>query len=157
MKKTTATITTLTLAAFLAGCGDKAPPENTAAAAGTTQGHDGSDDHDHEHDEVPLGTFTIGDMEVEAAQSHGLLEPGKEGHLVIKLPHNDAGATVVRAWIGSEDRTLSTVGLGEYAASHDDYDIHALAPDPLPEDAQWWVEVERPDGTRALGAITPIK
>ena len=168
--KTATTITALSVAAFLTSCGDKehdhadSQSHDHGTETADAHGHDhagdeGDHDHayetDHDHDAVPLGTFTAGDMEIEAAQSHGNVEPGKEGHLVIKLPHNDAGATVVRAWIGTDDRTLSTVGRGEYAADHDDYDIHAMAPDPLPENTMWWVEVEKPDGTKAIGSIAP--
>ena len=111
---------------------------------------------DHAHDEDPLGTITLGEHTVELKQGHGAVEAGKEGHLVVKLPYNDAGATVVRAWIGTEDRTLSYVGKGEYAPSHDDYDIHASAPDPLPENAMWWVEIVQPDGTKLSGSIKPL-
>ncbi len=114
------------------------------------------DDHDHAHDEVDLEPVMIGDMRVELAQSHGGLAAGKEGHLVVKLPYNDNGATIVRAWIGGEDRTLSMVGRGEYAPSHDDYDIHAVAPDPLPENTMWWIEIEKPDGAKVVGAAKPI-
>ena len=63
---------------------------------------------------------------------------------------------MVRAWVGTQDRTLSYVGKGEYAPSHDDYNIHATAPDPLPEKPMWWVEIERPDGTKLLGAAEPL-
>lgn len=62
----------------------------------------------------------------------------------------------MRAWIGTEDRTLSYVGKGEYAASHDDYDIHAVAPDPLPPGAKWWIEIEKPDGSKGIGSAEPI-
>lgn len=161
MKTKTATIiSALTFAAFLTSCGEKEHGHDHGTETAEAHGHEhaegeGHGDHDHEHDEVPLGTFTAGDMEIEAAQSHGNLEAGKEGHLVIKLPHNDAGATVVRAWIGTEDRTLSTVGRGEYAASHDDYDIHAMAPNPLPEGTKWWVEIEKPDGSKSIGSVAP--
>ena len=48
------------------------------------------------------------------------------------------------------------VGLGEYAASHDDYDVHAMAPAQLPVDALWWIEIEKPDGTTAIGSARPI-
>lgn len=121
--------------------------------------HEGEmgEDHDHAHDEVSLGTVTIGDMKVELAQGHGKVEAGKESHLVVKLPYNDGGETVVRAWIGTEDRTLSLVGKGEYAPSHDDYDVHAVAPDPLPENAEWWIEIEKPDGTKAVGSARLLK
>ncbi len=84
-----------------------------------------------------------------------MIEAGKEGHLIIKLPYKDDGSTVVRAWIGTEDRTVSAVGKGEYAPSHNDYDIHTIAPTPLPADAKWWVEVEKPDGTKVVGSVAP--
>ena len=85
------------------------------------------------------------------------MKGGKESHLVVKLPYNDKGETVVRAWIGTEDRTRSTVGKGDYASSHDDYDIHAVAPKPLPWKAKWWIEIEKPDGTKAVGSIPLLK
>lgn len=115
-----------------------------------------SGEEEHEHAEDPLGTVRIGDLDVELAQGHGGVVAGKEGHLVVKLPYSDDGATIVRAWIGTEDRTLSYVGKGEYAPSHDDYDVHATAPDPLPEEPMWWVEVEKPDGTRLVGSVEPL-
>lgn len=113
-------------------------------------------EEDHAHDETPLDPATIGDMTVELAQSHGAIQAGQEGHLVVKLPYNDNGATVVRAWIGGQDRTLSFVGKGEYAHSHDDYDIHAIAPDPLPANTMWWIEIEKPDGAKVVGSAKPI-
>ena len=119
---------------------------------------DGGHEHDaegHGHDEVPLGEVQIGPHRVRLAQGHGLLSAGEEGHLVVALPFTDGGETTVRAWIGSEDRASSFVGRGEYAAEHDDYDVHATAPDPLPANARWWVELELPDGARHVGSIPP--
>ena len=125
---------------------------------GHGHGHDHEHDHDdHDHgEEMPLPPLVIGDLSIECNQAHGPLEAGVEGHLVVKLPYSDDGASVVRAWIGGEDRTMSMVGLGVYAASHDDYDIHTMAPDPLPNDVRWWIEIERPDGTTLLGSVAPI-
>ena len=154
MKELNISITTLAVAALLAGCdqsGNTTPPP--PAENGTAM----HDEEEHEHDEVPLGKFDIGGITVGAGQGHGAVEAGKEGHLVIKLPYQDQGATVLRAWIGIEDRTLSSVGKGEYAASHDDYDIHVVAPDPLPEGTGWWLEIEKPDGTRAVGSFPLLK
>jgi hypothetical protein len=152
---------------------DHAPASQQPAAGGDTHVHadgsthaahepdpashtDASGDHAHHDDEVALDPATIGEMTVELAQGHGAVEPGKEGHLIVKLPYNDNGATIVRAWIGTEDRTLSYVGRGDYAPSHDDYDIHAMAPDPLPENTMWWIEIEKPDGTKVIGSAVPI-
>jgi hypothetical protein len=143
----------LTLSALLVSCGEKETTGSAPAADGGTAAAE--EEPDHAHDEVSLGIFTAGGMEIEAAQGHGMVEAGKEGHLVIKLPYKDDGASVVRAWIGTEDRTMSAVGKGEYAPSHDDYDIHSIAPTPLPAGAKWWVEVEKPDGTKAVGSIAP--
>ena len=155
MKKLNKSITILALAGLFAGCGDseKESPPTTPAASDAAK----EQEQDHAHDEVSLGKFDIGGNIVEAAQGHGNVEAGKEGHLVIKLPYKDEGATVVRAWIGVEDRTLSSVGRGEYAPSHDDYDIHTVAPDPLADGTKWWLELEKPDGTKAIGSFPLLK
>lgn len=145
------------LAMPLAGCERKPNSPSPAPTTGTSSDTPKNEDHGHEHDEVSLGKFDINGIMVEAAQGHGKVEAGKEGHLVIKLPYKDNGSTIVRAWIGTEDRTLSAVGKGDYAASHDDYDIHAVAPDPLPADAKWWVEIEKPDGTKSVGSFPLLK
>ena len=155
----------------LSGCGDSAPSGDNHAsgvhthADGSTHADhtnvsktetDQMGDEDHSHDETALDPATVGDITLELAQGHGAVRAGQEGHLVVKLPYNDNGETVVRAWIGTEDRTLSMVGKGEYAPSHDDYDIHAMAPDPLPENTMWWIEIEKPDGTKVVGSAKPI-
>lgn len=164
---TTASLAILaTLGLTLSGCRES--DDDHAHGPDTHQHADGSThsdhadnaataDSDHAHDETPLDPATIGDMTIALAQGHGPVGAGKESHLVVKLPYNDSGATVVRAWIGTEDRTRSFVGKGEYAPSHDDYDIHATAPDPLPENALWWIEIERPDGTKVLGSAAPLR
>ena len=139
----------------LAACSDKPQDKNTDASkdAASTKAPAAMD---HSHDEVSIGTTLIGGETVKLAQGHGIMIAGHESHLVIKLPTNDGGATVVRAWVGTSDRTKSFVAKGTYAASHDDYDVHADAPDPLPEGVQWWIEVEKPDGTKAVGSANPI-
>lgn len=159
------------VALTLVGCGESSSkpagqPAPASSSAGDTHVHDDGTTHadhdeeapaeDHAHDETPIGTATIGDMRVELAQGHGAVAAGQEGHLVVKLPYNDGGATIVRAWIGTEDRTLSFVGKGEYAPDHDDYDIHAMAPTPLPANAMWWIEIEKPDGAKVVGSAKPI-
>lgn len=152
------------------GCKKDSSDGKAAPASEPTVLAEGQDDHDHEHtgedheadhehghgEEIDIGSMQAGDLSIALAQGHGKVEPGKEMHLVVKLPYKDEGATVVRAWIGTSDRTASFVGKGEYAASHDDYDVHAIAPDPLPEKAMWWVEIEKPDGTKVVGSAKPI-
>jgi len=162
MMKTSILALALSTPLWLVGCGESAGEDNdegthTHADGTVHRDHEDSEDEGHEHgEEVPLEDATIGEMTVALKQAHGAVEPGKQGHLVVKLPYNDDGATTVRAWIGTEDSTLSIVGKGEYAPSHDDYDIHTIAPDPLPENAMWWIEIEKPDGTKAVGKAKPI-
>ena len=144
----------LALLAPIAACGgadEGAGP--TSAGAEQTPAAEQADGHAHAEDS--LGAITIGDMRVELSQGHGAVAAGKECHLVVKLPYSDQGATTVRAWIGTFDKTASYVGKGEYASDHDDYDVHATAPDPLPADAMWWVELEKPDGVRVAGSAKP--
>ena len=140
---------------------ERESPEVQGHAEGAAAGHEHEEGEAHGHghggdEEVGLGTVTIGDLKVSLAQGHGKVAAAKEGHLVVKLPYNDKGATTVRAWIGTEDRTLSLVGKGGYAPSHDDYDVHAIAPDPLPKNVMWWIEVQKPDGTKLVGSIKPL-
>lgn len=147
-------IPVMSLAALLTSCDNKESdsPKDTKPDSSANK-----EEEEHAHDDVALGEFEIGGMMVKAAQGHGNVEPGKESHLVVTLPYKDDGQTVTRAWIGTEDRTLSTVGKGEYAASHNDYDIHAIAPNPLPEGTKWWLEIEKPDGTKSVGSIPLLK
>jgi hypothetical protein len=147
------------LALAIFGCGKEADDHadhdhaDHDHAAHDDQGH-ATHDPAHDHgDEVPLGSTMVGDIKVECAQGHGEATPGKELHLGVKLIESDKGASTVRAWIGTEDRLASVVAKAEYAASHDDYDVHAVCPDPLPEDAMWWIEITGADGTSAVGSI----
>jgi len=155
MKKFHKIIPVMSLAALLVSCDKKeeSAPRDTKSDTSVTP----PTEEEHAHDEVALGEFDIAGNIVKAAQGHGSVEPGKEGHLVITLPYKDDGETITRAWIGTADRTLSSVGKGEYAPSHDDYDIHAIAPEPLPAGAKWWLEIEKPDGTKAVGSIPLLK
>jgi len=150
----------LTLFVPIAACGgsdgDPSPPAGAPDPSSSAAAPQAAPAAEHAHDEQPLGAATIGDLEVELAQGHGPLVAGEEAHLVVKLPYSDGGATVVRAWIGTQDRTASYVGKGEYARAHDDYDVHATAPDPLPADPLWWIELETPGGTKLLGSAKPI-
>ncbi len=157
-------VTTSTMLIWACGsAGDSDPPSTQSGththADGTT--HDAHQEkmpttQGHAHDEAPIGTVSIGSLQVDLTQGHGVIAAGKEGHLVVKLPYSDKGETVVRAWLGTEDRTLSMVGRGQYAASPDNYDIHAVAPTPLPANTLWWIEITKPDGTSIVGSAKPI-
>jgi hypothetical protein len=158
MKLLVNTIPAIVIGTLLVGCEKKETTATAETKPDTKENPVVKEDHgDHAHDEVDLGQFDVGGNKVKAAQGHGNVEAGKEGHLVITLPYKDNGETIIRAWIGTADRTLSSVGKGEYAPSHDDYDIHAIAPAQLPANAKWWLEIEKPDGTKAVGSIPLLK
>ena len=114
------------------------------------------DEGDHDHEMVPLGVARLGELEVNLAQGHGGIAAGKENHLVVTLPYSDGGASVVRVWIGTEDRTKSMVSKADFDTERGSYDVHATAPSPLPQNAQWWVEIQKPDGTKVVGAADAI-
>ena len=134
----------------------KPPAGGHTHADGTHHAPHGSDAPVDDHAGAKIGPAQIGGMKVELAQGHGAIAAGKESHLVVRLPYEDSGATIVRAWIGSQDRTLSMVGRGDYSASPSRYDIHATAPSPLPANPMWWIEIQKPDGTKVVGSATPI-
>lgn len=123
---------------------------------------DGSTHDDHKagmqdvHEEIQLEPVSIGSMRINLTQNHGPVNAGKEEHLILKFLEGGDEINAVRAWIGTEDRTLSYVGKGEYNIINDAYDIHATAPDPLPESVMWWIEIEKLDGTKMVGSAKPI-
>lgn len=174
--------TALTIA--ITGCNEKntgSSGSNAKPAASSSHDHDDHDDHDgHDHDEhdghdhsdhddhdghdhgghshgdeVALGSTIVGEYEVECWQAHGELAAGKELYITVKLPFDDQGKSVVRVWIGTEDRLASVVGRADYSASGKKYEAHAEAPSPLPAGAAWWIEIEQPDGSLHIGTIKP--
>jgi hypothetical protein len=172
------TIARIMLAAGLATALSLTACEEQTGGSGSSTAHEHveGDGHDHDHAEgdhshgdgehtgdghdahelVSLGTATVGEIEVEAFQGHGEAAPGKELHLVVKLGEGDTGGATVRGWIGTDDRFQSVVALAEFSATEGGYELHAVAPDPLPESASWWIEVQLPDGTAHVGSM-PLK
>lgn len=111
-------------------------------------------DHDDGHESIVLDPITIEGMSIQLTQNHGPVNAGEEEHLIIKV--DDADILAVRVWIGTEDRTLSFVGKGEYAVINDAFEAHTMAPDPLPENAMWWIEIEKADGSKVIGSAQPV-
>lgn len=111
-------------------------------------------DHADEHESIELDMIMIDGMSLELTQNHGPVDAGEEEHLIVKV--DGADVLAVRVWIGTEDRTLSFVGKGEYSATTGVYEVHTMAPDPLPENTMWWIEIEKTDGTNVLGSAQPV-
>lgn len=137
--------------------------DSASPSAGTHTHADGSthdkhaDGQEDMHQEIPLEEITIIGMNIQLTQNHGTVSAGEEEHLIVQIGNGDTDIVGVRAWIGSEDRTLSYVGKGEYSIINDAYDIHTMAPEPLDENAKWWIEIELPDGTRHTGSAELVK
>jgi len=143
----------------LGGCGehgaehaDEHGGEAHEHAPGET--HEGADDHGHEHDaaaEHDLGSATIGAHTVRAVR-YGELTPGEESDVDITVSGDAAGApAAVRVWIGVEDGSGSMKSRAESEGDH--FHAHVEAPDPMPEGAMLWVEIEGADGQTAAGSF----
>lgn len=138
--------------------------DDTASTTDSSHTHaDGSihtdhaDDHADSLQKIPLDALVINGMGIQLSQNHGPVGAGDEEHLIVKIDNGDADIIGVRAWIGTEDRTLSYVGKGEYSVINDAYDIHTSAPDALDDNTMWWIEIEMADGTKHTGSVKPMK
>ena len=132
---------------LLPACGhdhDHAHPPTTANG---TAAPGGTDHHGAPH---PLGAVKCGAFEFAVTQL-GDLAAGREAAFEVAAASGAAVPATVRAWIGAADAkgsrkarlTAETTG-----RLHG----HVEAPNPLPDDAQLWLEVDGSDGT-ATGAI----
>ncbi|MFM1919781.1 MAG: hypothetical protein RLZZ303_1415 [Candidatus Hydrogenedentota bacterium] len=75
----------------------------------------------------------------------------KDGHFNIDV--KGAEVKAVRIWVGPED--ASGVMVAKTEPEHGYHHGHVEMPDPIPADAQLWIEIEAPDGTLHKGA-TPL-
>jgi hypothetical protein len=108
-------------------------------------------DHDHAASTSTaqsLGTITVSGFEMEVIQD-GKIEAGKEATFEIRIK-GDKDPTAVRVWIGVESGRGSAKGK---AHRHGDkMEVHADAPDPIPDDAKLWIEVET-DAGKSKGSV----
>jgi len=150
-------ITALSLALGLAlamnACNESSSSSDSHAHGDDTHTHaEESHATDDMHESIPLGSIMIDNITVELTQNYGKVDPGEEEHLVVKIPQGDPETLTVRAWIGTEDKTRSYVGKGEYSAVQGVFDIHIIAPESFDPDAKWWIEIEKPDGSVHTGS-----
>ncbi|MGJ8635575.1 MAG: hypothetical protein ACSHX5_01835 [Phycisphaerales bacterium] len=148
----------LGLALSMNACTEQSSSSSSHSHGDETHSHT-EDNHAAEdmHESIPLGSMMINDFTVELAQGHGAVHAGEEEHLIVKLQSSEDEVLAIRAWIGTEDKTLSYVGKGEYSADRDVYDVHMIAPQSLDPDAMWWVELELRDGTIKTGSMKVIQ
>ena len=109
------------LSALLVGCGEKKtatandhghPHKEGEAHDEPQAGKKTEEAHDHAHDEVALGKFKAGELEIEAAQGHGNVEAGKEGAQGAAVVAHGAGAEPAVAFGGTGEAVISTLTAG---------------------------------------------
>ena len=158
MKPITVLSLSLGLALSMNACTEQSSTPSSHSHGDETHSH-AEESHAAEdlHESIPLGSINISDLRVELTQNHGVVDPGEEEHLIIKFTDGDQSTMTVRAWIGTEDKTRSFVGIGEYSADQGVFDIHTVAPDNLLPDAKWWIEIEKTDGSVHMGSSKLVR
>jgi len=147
----------------LTACEQTEPSDDHTDATGDGHTHGPGEDHDHEgesgdagheHDEGEphdLGAATIGTLEVHATR-YGDVAAGAETSVDISVTgEGGAQPAAVRIWIGTEDARGSLKALADAEGDH--YHAHVQAPDPLPQGAALWIEVESAAGERSAGSF----
>lgn len=130
-----------------------APPTEApkpAAPQSPTAGHTG--------EVVELGTVTIGEWTVRAARDKSEIKAGGDAPIDVWLTTSDgkpATVAVVRFWIGLEDAKVSRKARAdiEDPRQPNHWHTHADVPDPIPENARLWVEIERDQNETTVGSF----
>ena len=150
----------LAATASLSGCdntGGKTTGGTTTGGTttgGTTGGTTTGDDHDHDHDEgdhdhdhgtgesLELGQAQAGPFTIRATRDSAAIAAGGEALVDVWVTGGTVGA--VRLWVGTQDGAGSVRARAEAADADEPnrYHTHAEVPDPMPEGAMLWVEVE---------------
>lgn len=166
-----ATVSLVLSLAMMVGCDSKqkqdaAPPtakvdehgHDPAIHAGESkEAHEG---HEHEGEAAghqhhagekhDLGTIKVGDFEVTASYS-GTIAPGKEVDVDLSLKGERGKVAAIRSWIGAQDAKGSIKA--KAAPEGEGYHAEVEAPEPLPEGAAVWVEIETNQGQTLIGSL----
>jgi hypothetical protein len=102
----------------------------------------------HDAKSVSLGTVKIGDYEVEAFQE-GKVTAGKEATFQLKLK-GPGEPDAIRVWIGIESGRGSAKGKAHKHGQT--IEAHCDVPNPIPENAQLWIELDTA-GTKLKAAL----
>lgn len=95
-----------------------------------------------------LPEFTAGPYQVLPKYEESLAD----GHINLYVTGGPVEA--VRIWVGEEDPAGALVVKSEI--ENDYYHGHLEMPNPIPESARLWAEIESPDGTTVKGS-TPLQ
>jgi hypothetical protein len=135
--------TTFLAAALITGCGGQQQPE----AGGESTDMDANIEIEAP-EAPPMRDFTaatIGPYEVQPMFEEEI----EDGHYNIKIV-SGGEVNAVRVWVGPEDASGVMVAKG--ATEFDYHHCHVELPDPLPEDAKLWIEIESPKGELFKGS-----
>lgn len=138
----------------LMSCGAEKPAGHPATpempkAAGTAAGHGSGQ-------VIELGTNTIGPYSARASRDQGDILAGKDAPIDVWVDGANAPkVAAVRFWIGSEDAKKSIKARAEieFPDQPNHWHTHAEIPDPLPEGARLWVEIEDEKGVVTRGSF----
>lgn len=151
--------------AMMFGCEKKADQAGSGSAPTAQKdkhGHEVGSQDEHEHatedaghehragEKHDLGTVKVGEFDVTALYS-GTLTPGKQVDIDLTFKGESAKVVTIRAWIGAKDAKGSIKA--KAAPEGSGFHAEVEAPDPLPEGAALWVEIETNQGQELLGSL----
>jgi hypothetical protein len=106
-----------------------------------------ADDGDpHKREKLDLGEKKVGEYTVKATQ-YGKLKPGEETLFVV-APSGGAKPKAIRAWVGIESADGSAKAKAE--EEEGEQHCHVEVPKPIPDKAQFWVELETEAGKKKV-------
>ena len=97
-----------------------------------------------EHNRIPIGEKTVGNLKLVATMD-APVKPGGEGAFDLVITGGKPKA--VRFWVGTEDAKGSTKARAE-EETPDNWHTHVEVPDPLPPGSKFWAEVEPTAGEK---------
>ncbi len=120
------------------------------AHADETSGH--KDDGHHSGEVIALGETKIGEWTVRASRDKAEIKPGGEASIDVWVNGGKGeGVTSVRLWIGTADAKGSIKAKADIES--DKWHSHTEVPNPMPEDAKLWVEIESAKGEKLPGSF----
>lgn len=162
-------MTSVLLAVAAFGCKESPPQpqaaEPAAAVSAKKDDHDGhdhaaGDDHKdesaahkgnghHSEEVIELGETKNGEWTVRASRDKGVIKPGGETSIDVWVNGGKGdGVSSVRLWIGTENARGSIKAKAEI--ENDQWHTHTEVPNPMPEGAKLWVEIETDKGAKVV-------
>jgi hypothetical protein len=137
----------LSLAVFTATAGPIAPAVVLRAAAPDVARVLADKEEDIKGERKELGSKEVAGYTVKVTQA-GDVKAGEEAVFLLVLSGGAGKPKAIRAWVGVESAEGSTKGKCE--DEEKEWHAHVEAPKPIPDKAQFWLEVETPDGKKKV-------